>query len=46
VFDIMPTKSSFEDVEIPAVDLWGFMFDQKKDFAEDQGGNLISARVV
>lgn len=33
----MPTPSSFPDVEIPNVDLWGFMFDRKRDFADDQG---------
>lgn len=33
----MPTKSSFPDVEIPNLDLWAFMFNQKKDFPDDQG---------
>ena len=34
----MPTISSFEDVDIPDVDLWGLMFDRKsKDFPDSQG---------
>lgn len=33
----MPTKSSFPDVEIPPLDLWRFMFEQKRDFPDDQG---------
>ncbi len=34
----MPTKSSFPDVEIPDVDLWGLMFDRKdRGFSEDKG---------
>jgi 4-coumarate--CoA ligase len=33
----MPTKSSFEDVEIPNVDLWGLMFEQKRDFEDSKG---------
>ncbi|RMZ74941.1 hypothetical protein DV737_g5604, partial [Chaetothyriales sp. CBS 132003] len=32
----MPTKSPFPDVEIPNVDLWGLMFDRKRDFPDDQ----------
>lgn len=32
----MPTQSSFPKVEIPDVDLWGLMFDIKKDFSGDQ----------
>ena len=36
----MPTKSSYPDVEIPTVDLWAFMFDQKRDFDESKGGVL------
>ncbi|KAI4659258.1 uncharacterized protein J4E78_005684 [Alternaria triticimaculans] len=33
----MPTKSPFPDVEIPAVDLWGLMFDRKdRDFSDDK----------
>lgn len=32
----MPTKSSFPDVTIPDVDIWGLMFDRKdRDFADD-----------
>jgi len=35
----MPTKSSFPDVAIPDVDLWGLMFDRKNNgFSDDQGG--------
>lgn len=33
----MPVKSSYPDVEIPAVDLWAFMFDGKRDFADSKG---------
>ena len=33
----MPTKSSYPDVEIPAVDLWAFMFNQERDFSDDKG---------
>ncbi|KAL9527264.1 putative 4-coumarate--CoA ligase [Sphaerulina musiva] len=33
----MPTKSSFPDVTIPDVDIWGLMFDRKdRDFADDK----------
>ena len=32
----MPTESSFPKVEIPNVDLWGLMFDIKKEFSGDQ----------
>jgi 4-coumarate--CoA ligase len=32
----MPTESSFPPVEIPDVDLWGLMFDVKKDFSDTQ----------
>ena len=32
----MPTESSFPRVEIPDVDLWGLMFDIKKDFSGEQ----------
>ena len=33
----MPTESSFPSVDIPDVDLWGFMFDRKtKDFEDSQ----------
>ncbi|KAK3703016.1 hypothetical protein LTR37_014746 [Vermiconidia calcicola] len=32
----MPTKSSIADVEIPALDLWAFMFDQKREFPDSQ----------
>ncbi|KAL6157376.1 hypothetical protein ACJQWK_06725 [Exserohilum turcicum] len=33
----MPTKSPYPDVEIPNVDLWGFMFDRKdRDFSDDK----------
>ncbi|KAF2094361.1 acetyl-CoA synthetase-like protein [Rhizodiscina lignyota] len=32
----MPTKSTFPDVDIPNVDLWSFMFDQKRDFDDSQ----------
>lgn len=32
----MPTKSSFPDVEIPPVDLWGLMFDLPKSFPGSQ----------
>ncbi|KAK5166562.1 uncharacterized protein LTR77_008105 [Saxophila tyrrhenica] len=32
----MPTQSSIPDVEIPRQDLWAFMFNSKKDFADDQ----------
>lgn len=35
----MPTKSSYKDVDIPALDLWGFMFEQERDFPDDRGGN-------
>lgn len=34
--DKMPTKSSFPDVEIPNVDMWSFMFDQPRQFSDDQ----------
>jgi hypothetical protein len=33
----MPTKSSYPDVEIPAVDLWAFMFDRERDFEDSKG---------
>jgi len=34
----MPTKSSFPDVDIPDVGLWGLMFERKeKGFSDDQG---------
>ena len=37
----MPTKSSFPDVEIPDVDLWGLMFDRKdRNFSDDKGDIL------
>ena len=37
----MPTKSSFPDVEIPDVDLWGLMFDRKdRNFSDDKGNIL------
>ncbi|SMQ55969.1 unnamed protein product [Zymoseptoria tritici ST99CH_3D7] len=32
----MPTKSSYPDVDIPEVDLWGFMFETDKKFSDDQ----------
>ncbi|KIW73503.1 hypothetical protein PV04_01616 [Phialophora macrospora] len=32
----MPTNSSFPDVEIPNVDLWGLMFEQKRDFPDSR----------
>ena len=33
----MPAKSSFPDVDIPAVDIWGLMFDRKdRDFSDDK----------
>lgn len=34
----MPTKSSYTDVTVPDVDIWGLMFDRKdRDFGDDQG---------
>lgn len=33
----MPESSIYPDVEIPNVDLWGFMFEQKRDFPDSQG---------
>ena len=35
----MPTKSSYPDVDIPNVDLWGLMFEQtrKEPFPDDKG---------
>lgn len=33
----MPTRSSFPDIQIPNVDLWGLMFEQPRDFADSQG---------
>ncbi|KAJ9607162.1 hypothetical protein H2200_008234 [Cladophialophora chaetospira] len=32
----MPSDSSFPDVEIPNVDLWGLMFEQQRDFPDSQ----------
>ncbi|KAH0843997.1 putative 4-coumarate--CoA ligase 1 [Fonsecaea pedrosoi] len=32
----MPTKSSYPDIEIPNVDLWGLMFEQPRDFPGSQ----------
>ncbi|OAG43655.1 hypothetical protein AYO21_02241 [Fonsecaea monophora] len=32
----MPTKSSYPDIEIPNVDLWGLMFEQPRDFPDSQ----------
>ncbi|PIA92653.1 4-coumarate--CoA ligase-like 1 [Cercospora beticola] len=33
----MPTKSSYADVTVPDVDIWGLMFDRKdRDFGDDQ----------
>ncbi|KAJ9657044.1 hypothetical protein H2198_004536 [Neophaeococcomyces mojaviensis] len=32
----MPTKSSFPDVHIPDVDMWAFMFMQKRSFPDSQ----------
>jgi hypothetical protein len=35
----MPTESSYPAVDIPNVDLWGLMFEQKRkeSFPDDQG---------
>ncbi|EXJ95302.1 hypothetical protein A1O1_00422 [Capronia coronata CBS 617.96] len=32
----MPTRSSFADIHIPNVDLWGLMFEQPRDFSDSQ----------
>ncbi|KAK5198537.1 hypothetical protein LTS03_008900 [Exophiala xenobiotica] len=32
----MPTNSSFPDIQIPNVDLWGLMFEQPRDFPDSQ----------
>lgn len=42
----MPTESSFASVEIPDVDLWGFMFERKdRGFADDQGRSSRPAQL-
>ncbi|KIW24512.1 uncharacterized protein PV07_10223 [Cladophialophora immunda] len=32
----MPTKSSYPDIQIPNVDLWGLMFEQPREFPDSQ----------
>ncbi|KIW95995.1 uncharacterized protein Z519_03061 [Cladophialophora bantiana CBS 173.52] len=32
----MPTKSTYPDIQIPNVDLWGLMFEQPRDFPDSQ----------
>ncbi|OBT91772.1 hypothetical protein VE01_09321 [Pseudogymnoascus verrucosus] len=32
----MPTKSTFEDVNIPLVDVWTFLFEKPRDFPQDK----------
>lgn len=34
----MPTRSSYQDVDIPDVDLWAFIFDRRdRGFSDDKG---------
>lgn len=38
----MPTKSSLPDIEIPAVDLWAFIFERKdREFSDEQGKHAV-----
>jgi len=44
----MPTASSYPAINIPAVDLWGLMFEEKRDepFPADKGmfeNDILSA---
>lgn len=36
----MPTESSFAKFEIPKEDIWGFIFEGKRDFPDDKGSRL------
>ena len=38
----MPAKSPYDDIEIPNVDIWSFLFERKdKEYPDDKGAVLV-----